>query len=44
MKRLTKFALLRPVTLILALVTIFYFGLQGVLGSPMEMTPDITSR
>ena len=41
MKRLTKFALMRPVTLLLALVTIFYFGLQGVLGSPMEMTPDI---
>ena len=41
MKRLTKFALMRPVTLILTLVTIFYFGLQGVLGSPMEMTPDI---
>ena len=41
MKRLTKFALMRPVTLLLTLVTIFYFGLQGVLGSPMEMTPDI---
>ncbi len=41
MKRLTKFALMRPVTLLLALVTIFYFGLQGLLGSPMEMTPDI---
>lgn len=41
MKNLTKFALMRPVTMILALITVLYFGLQGVFGSPMEMTPDI---
>ena len=41
MKNLTKFALMRPVTMLLALVTVLYFGLQGVLGSPMELTPDI---
>ena len=37
----TKFALKRPVTMLLILVTALYFGLQGVLGSPMELTPDI---
>ncbi|MFR9308406.1 MAG: efflux RND transporter permease subunit, partial [Lachnospiraceae bacterium] len=41
MKNLTKFALMRPVTMLLSLVTILYFGLQGVFGSPMEMTPDM---
>ncbi|MBQ7535903.1 MAG: efflux RND transporter permease subunit [Stomatobaculum sp.] len=41
MKNLTKFALMRPVTMLLALVTVLYFGLQGVFGSPMELTPDI---
>ena len=41
MKNLTKFALLRPVTMLLCLVTVLYFGLQGVFGSPMELTPDM---
>ena len=41
MKNITKFALMRPVTMLLALVTVLYFGLQGVFGSPMELTPDI---
>ncbi len=41
MRNLTKFALMRPVTMLLALVTVLYFGLQGVIGSPMELTPDI---
>lgn len=41
MINLTKFALKKPVTMILILVTALYFGLQGVFGSPMELTPDI---
>ena len=38
---LTKFSLKRPVTLILALVTVLYFGITSVLSSPMELIPDM---
>ena len=41
MSKLTKFALDRPVTLILALVTVLFFGLKGLLSAPMELTPDM---
>lgn len=38
---LTKLALKRPVTVILALITIFYFGLQAVFGAKLELMPDM---
>lgn len=38
---LTKFSLKRPVTLILALVTVLFFGLRSVMSSPVELTPDM---
>ena len=41
MYKLTKFALKRPVTLLLALVTILFFGIKGFISAPMEMTPDM---
>ncbi|MCC8060012.1 MAG: efflux RND transporter permease subunit [Clostridiales bacterium] len=41
MINLTKFALRRPVTVILCLITIAYFGLQGVLGAKVELTPEM---
>ena len=40
MKNLTRFALTRPVSMVLSLITILYFGLQGVFSSPLELTPD----
>ena len=41
MLKLTKFALKRPVTLILALVTIFFFGFQAVIGAKQELMPEM---
>lgn len=41
MLSLTKFALRRPVTLVLALITVLFFGLKAVLSSSMELMPDI---
>ena len=38
---LTKLALKRPVTVILALVTILYFGLQAVFNAKIEMLPEM---
>lgn len=38
---LTKLSLKRPVTLILALVTVLFFGLQSVISSPVELTPEM---
>ena len=38
---LTKISLKRPVTLILALVTVLFFGLRSVMSSPVELTPDM---
>ncbi len=37
----TKFALKRPVTVLLALVTLIFFGMQSVLGSKVELTPEM---
>ncbi|MCC8059783.1 MAG: efflux RND transporter permease subunit [Clostridiales bacterium] len=41
MINLTKFALRRPVTVILCLITIAYFGLQSVMGAKVELTPEM---
>lgn len=41
MVQLTKFALKRPVTIILCLVTIVYFGFQSVMGARMELIPEM---
>lgn len=41
MLNLTKFALKRPVTVLLGLLTLVYFGLQSVLGSKIELTPEM---
>ena len=41
MSNLTKFALKRPVTMVLVIITAFYFGLSSIFSSPMELTPDM---
>ena len=41
MIRLTKLALRRPVTIILCLITIAYFGFQSVMGMKLELTPEM---
>ncbi|MCD8084246.1 MAG: efflux RND transporter permease subunit, partial [Clostridiales bacterium] len=41
MIELTKLALKRPVTIILCLVTIAYFGIQSLMGTKVELTPDM---
>lgn len=41
MIRLTKFALRRPITIILCLITIAYFGLQSIMGMKLELTPEM---
>ena len=41
MIRLTKLALKRPVTIILCLVTIVYFGFQSLIGARMELIPEM---
>ena len=41
MLNITKFALRRPVTLVLALVTIFFFGFQSVLSAKQELMPEM---
>ena len=41
MIKLTKLALKRPVTVILSLVTIAYFGLQSLMGAKVELTPEM---
>ena len=41
MIRLTKLALKRPVTIILCLVTIVYFGFQSLMGARMELIPEM---
>ena len=38
---LTNFSLKRPVTLILALVTVLFFGLRSVISASVELTPDM---
>ncbi len=41
MIKLTKLAVKRPMTIILCLITLAYFGLQAVLGSKVELTPEM---
>lgn len=41
MVSLTKFALRRPITIILCLITIAYFGMQSVMGAKVELTPEM---
>ena len=41
MINLTKFAVKRPVTVILCLITIAFFGIQSVLGMKVELTPEM---
>lgn len=41
MVNLTKLAVKRPVTIIMSLLTIFYFGVQALMGTKMELTPEI---
>ena len=38
---LTKLALKRPVTVILALITILYIGLQAIFGAKLELMPEM---
>ncbi|WP_101877044.1 efflux RND transporter permease subunit [Lachnoclostridium edouardi] len=41
MLNFTKFALKRPVTVLLALVTLIFFGMQSVLGAKLELMPEM---
>ncbi|HJB08156.1 MAG TPA: efflux RND transporter permease subunit [Candidatus Enterocloster faecavium] len=41
MVQLTKLALKRPVTIIMCLLTIVYFGFQSVMGAKVELTPEM---
>ena len=39
---LTRFSLKRPVTLILAVITVLFFGLRSVMNAPMELNPEMS--
>ena len=41
MVNLTKFALRRPITVILCLITFAYFGMQSLLSTKVELTPEM---
>ncbi|MEY8354607.1 efflux RND transporter permease subunit [Lachnospiraceae bacterium 54-53] len=41
MVNITKFAIKRPITIILCLITVAYFGIQTLMGSKVELTPDM---
>ncbi|MGN0372562.1 MAG: efflux RND transporter permease subunit [Enterocloster sp.] len=41
MVNITKFAVRRPMTVILCLITIAYFGIQSLLGTKLELTPEM---
>lgn len=41
MVNITKFAVRRPVTIVLCLITIAYFGIQSLLGTKVELTPEM---
>ena len=43
MLNLTKFAVRKPVTIIMCLLTIAYFGIQSLLGTKVELTPEMNS-
>ena len=41
MVNITKFAVRRPITIVLCLITIAYFGVQSLLWTKMELTPEM---
>lgn len=41
MVKLTKLAVRRPITIIMCLLTIAYFGIQSLTGMKMELTPEM---
>lgn len=41
MVNITKFAVRRPVTIVLCLITIAFFGVQSLLGTKIELTPEM---
>lgn len=41
MVNITKFAVRRPVTIVLCLITIAYFGIQSLMGTSIELTPEM---
>lgn len=41
MANLTKFALRKPITIVMCLLTIAYFGIQSLMGAKVELTPDM---
>lgn len=41
MVNITKFAVRRPITIVLCLITIAYFGVQSLLGTKLELTPEM---
>lgn len=41
MVNITKFAVRKPVTIIMCLITIAYFGLQALMGTKVELTPEM---
>ena len=41
MIKLTKLALKRPITIIMCLLTIAFFGIQSLLGAKVELTPEM---
>ncbi|MGL5435466.1 MAG: efflux RND transporter permease subunit [Lachnospiraceae bacterium] len=41
MIKLTKLALKRPITIVLCLITIAFFGVQSLMGAKVELTPEM---
>ena len=41
MINLTKFVLKRPVTAVLCVISLIFFGLMSIFGMKLELTPDI---
>ena len=41
MVNITKFAVRKPVTIIMCLITIAYFGIQALMGTKVELTPEM---
>ena len=41
MINITKFAVKRPITIVLCLITIAFFGVRSLLGTKIELIPDM---
>ena len=41
MINITKFAVRRPVTIVLCLIAIAYFGVQSLMGTKLELMPEM---